>query len=80
MDSNRKAVSVIIQRALTDGPFSMNEIARETGLSYDALRSWATGRRTPRAKNLAKLADYLERHGKKLQDFAEDIRKLTEDD
>lgn len=74
----RRAVQVIIQRALSDGPFSMNEISRETGLSYDALRSWATGRRTPKPENLERLAAYLDRHGKRLQDFANDIRQLAE--
>lgn len=72
---------MLIQRVLSDGPFSMQEIARETGLSYDALRSWATGRRTPQPENLEKLASYLDRHGKRLQDFAADVRReIVSDD
>jgi transcriptional regulator with XRE-family HTH domain len=70
---------MLIQRVLSDGPFSMNEIARETGLSYDALRSWATGRRMPRRENMEKLAAYLEKHGKRLQDFAAEVRVLAEE-
>jgi transcriptional regulator with XRE-family HTH domain len=67
-----------VEKVLTDGPFSMNEIARATGLSYDALRSWATGRRTPRKENLRQLAAYLESHGKRLQDFADELREAAE--
>lgn len=77
---SRRAVQVMIERMLSDGPFSMNDIARETGLSYAALRSWATGRRTPKPENIERLAAYLERHGKKLQDFAEDLRRAAEGD
>lgn len=71
---------MLIERILQEGPFSMNEISRETGLSYDALRSWAAGRRTPRRDGLEKLAAYLERHGKQLQDFAEELRAAASDD
>lgn len=70
----REALMVLIQRVLADGPFSMSEIARETGISYDALRAWAIGRSTPRPENLEKLAAYLDRHGKRLRDFAADLR------
>jgi transcriptional regulator with XRE-family HTH domain len=71
---------MLIERVLGEGPFSMHEIARETGMSYDALRSWATGRRTPRAKNIHELAAYLERHGKQLQDFADELRQQITDE
>lgn len=70
----------MIEQVLSKGPFSMHEIARETGMSYDALRSWATGRRVPRRKNVEQLAAYLEQHGKQLQEFAEDLRREIENE
>lgn len=70
---------MLVEKILSEGPFSMHEIARETGMSYDSLRSWATGRRSPRPKHLALLAAYLERHGATLQSFAEDLRREIQD-
>ena len=74
----RERRQVTIQRVLSEGPFSIQEIANETGLSYDALLSWAHGRRVPRKDSMERLAHYLDRHGKRLQDFADELRRAAE--
>lgn len=70
-------VRAVIQRVLQQGPFSMRQLAEEAGLSYDALRSWAADRRTPRAENLDQLAEALERRGERLHELAEELRGIA---
>lgn len=67
----------LIQRILDEAPFSMRQLAEEAGISYDAIRSWAADRRTPRLENLAHLADALERRGTRLHKIADDVRGMT---
>ncbi|HEU0054072.1 MAG TPA: helix-turn-helix transcriptional regulator [Longimicrobium sp.] len=65
----------MIQRILAEAPFSMRQLAKEAGISYDAIRSWATDRRTPRAENLEHLAAALERRGERLRVIADEMRR-----
>jgi transcriptional regulator with XRE-family HTH domain len=64
----------LIQRILNEAPFSMRQLAEESGISYDSIRSWATDRRTPRIESLRLLADALERRGTHLHRIAEELR------
>lgn len=48
----------------------MASLAEESGLSYDTLYSWRTGRTTPRMHNLMRLAEALRTRGQKLQEIA----------
>lgn len=64
---------MIVQRALSEGPFMLKQLAEEAGLSYDALRSWATGRRTPQPESLRQLADGLRRRAEVLQELAGEL-------
>lgn len=70
-----KQLRELIQRVLDEAPFSMRQLAEEAGLSYDALRSWATDRRTPRLENLESLAAALERRAERLSEVAGEIRR-----
>lgn len=67
----------LIQRVLREVPFSMRQIAEEAGVSYDAVRSWATERRTPRTENLMQLADAIERRSQEMHSLAVALRKAA---
>jgi transcriptional regulator with XRE-family HTH domain len=71
-------VRALIQRILDEAPFSMRQLAEDAGISYDAIRSWATDRRTPRSENLAHLAAALERRGIRLCEIADEVRRITD--
>jgi transcriptional regulator with XRE-family HTH domain len=70
-----KVLRSLIQRVLDEAPFSMRQLAEEAGISYDAIRSWATDRRTPRSENLEHLAEALERRGEQLRKIADEVRR-----
>ena len=78
-EARRKAIQAMIQRVLDDAPFSMRQIAEEAGVSYDAVRSWATNRRTPKAENLVQLADALRRRGDQLHVISDELQKIAQD-
>lgn len=78
-DARRKAVQAMIQRVLDDAPFSMRQIAEEAGVSYDAVRSWATNRRTPKPENLVQLADALRRRGDHLHAIGDELQRIAQD-
>jgi transcriptional regulator with XRE-family HTH domain len=65
----------LIQRVLDEAPFSMRQLADEAGISYDAVRSWAADRRTPRPENLEHLATALERRASRLHEIADELRR-----
>jgi transcriptional regulator with XRE-family HTH domain len=70
-----KLLRALIQRVLDDAPFSMRQLAEEAGISYDAVRSWASDRRTPRPENLEHLADALQRRASRLHAIADELRR-----
>lgn len=72
-----KTLRALIQRVLDEAPFSMRQLAEEAGMSYDAIRSWAADRRTPRTENLEHLAAALERRGSRLHELAEKLRRTS---
>jgi hypothetical protein len=55
----------------------MRQIAEEAGVSYDAVRSWATERRTPRTENLVQLADAIEHRSRAMQALAAALREAA---
>lgn len=65
----------LIQRALEDGPFSIQQLAEEAGISYDTLYSWAKRRRVPRPENLRQLAHGFDQRAEVLQQIAEELRR-----
>lgn len=75
--SSQASVRSLIQQILREVPFSMRQIAEEAGVSYDAVRSWATERRTPRTENLVQLADAIERRSREMQVLASALREAA---
>ena len=68
---------MLIQRVLDEGPFSMQQLADESGISYDALYSWAKSRRSPKAESLRQLAAGLRQRGERLESLAEDLERAA---
>ena len=62
-----------VRKALRDGPFAMRQLAQDSGLSYDVLRSWRSGRRRPNPDSVRKLADGLARRSEALRDLARQL-------
>lgn len=52
----------------------MEDVAREAGVSYSALYSWATGRRRPGRRNLEKLIALAEERSARLDRLAGELR------
>jgi transcriptional regulator with XRE-family HTH domain len=64
-----------IRRVLRDAPFAMRQLAADSGLSYDVLRSWRSGRRRPSRQSAQRLAAGLERRGEQLLGLAQELRQ-----
>ena len=79
MEIEPKTLRARIQRVLDEAPFSMRQLAEEAGISYDAIRSWAADRRTPRPENLLNLAAALDKRGARLHEIASELRRVTQD-
>lgn len=70
------AVTEAVRKALREGPFAMRQLAGDSGLSYDVLRSWRSGRRRPNADSVRKLAEGLSRRSDMLRELARDLRRF----
>jgi transcriptional regulator with XRE-family HTH domain len=55
----------------------MRELSEEAGISYNTLRSWVSGRRSPSDQGLIALADALDERSRRLQELAEELRQLV---
>ena len=66
-----------VRKALREGPFAMRQLAADSGLSYDVLRSWRSGRRRPNAESVRKLADGLARRSEILRNLAQELTNGT---
>ena len=64
-----------VRRALREGPFAMRQLAEESGLSYDVLRSWRSGRRRPNRESTRKLAAGLSKRADHLRTLAAELRQ-----
>jgi ribosome-binding protein aMBF1 (putative translation factor) len=71
------ALTTAVRDALRDGPFSMRHLAAESGLSYDVLRSWRSGRRRPNDESGARLEAGLRQRAEQLVALADVIRQQT---
>jgi len=67
-------LGTMVGRVLRDAPFAMRQLAADSGLSYDVLRSWRSGRRRPSRASAKRLADGLERRGQRLLELAQELR------
>ena len=77
-ERSRRDSSKLIQRVLEEGPFSIQQLADEAGISYDSLYSWAKGRRVPRPENLRQLATGFDRRSEVLRDIADMLRRTAD--
>lgn len=69
-----EAVSELVGDLLEGIAGRMEDVAQEAGVSYSALYSWATGRRSPGRRNLEKLARLAEQRATRLEGLAEELR------
>jgi transcriptional regulator with XRE-family HTH domain len=67
----------MIQKAL-ELSGDLRSLAEESGLSYDTLYAWRTGRTTPRPHNLRRLAAALRRRSVELQGIAGQLEDWSE--
>jgi ribosome-binding protein aMBF1 (putative translation factor) len=72
-----EGLTTAVRDALRDGPFSMRHLAAESGLSYDVLRSWRSGRRRPNHESGARLEAGLRQRAEQLVALADAIRQQT---
>lgn len=77
-DASREALPALVQRALDEGPFSIQQLADQIGVSYDSLYSWARGRRVPRADNVRQLASGFDDRAAALRSIAEELRRAAD--
>lgn len=68
----------LIERVVKEGPFTLQQLALESGISYDSLYSWAKGRRVPRPENLKQLAGGVDRRIAILAELADALRNASE--
>ena len=71
---NKEAVSGVVGELLDGIAGRMEDVAKEAGVSYSALYSWATGRRRPGRRNLEKLASLAEQRAEELEEVAAELR------
>jgi transcriptional regulator with XRE-family HTH domain len=53
---------------------SRRDLARESGLSYAALRAWVTGRRRPEPASMLRLAEALDGRAERFNRLARSLR------
>jgi hypothetical protein len=70
-------LSDVIGRVLREAPFAMRQLAADSSLSYDVLRSWRSGRRRPSRLSAQRLAEGLEKRGERLLSLARELRTAT---
>ena len=68
-------ITETVRKALREGPFAMRQLASDSGLSYDVLRSWRSGRRRPNPDSVRKLAEGLSRCSDSLRELARELRR-----
>lgn len=68
----------LVREALRDAPFAMRQLAAESGLSYDVLRSWRSGRRHPNKESVRRLAEGLAARAERLNRLAQNLRETVD--
>ncbi len=72
--AQKKPVADVVGDLLQGIAGRMEDVAKEAGVSYSALYSWATGRRRPGRQNLEKLARLAEQRSEELKGLATELR------
>lgn len=68
----------MIAEAVDAAAGSVEDIAKEMGVSPHTIWAWLRGDRNPKPANLKKLASVLDRRGGKLHDLADRLREAAE--
>ena len=71
-------LSQLVERALSDGPFTIQQLAHDAGVSYDSLYSWAKRRRVPKPENLRQLAAAFEYRAESFQTLSARLREAAD--
>ena len=77
-ESPNDRITRAIERALSEGPFTIQQLAVDAGVSYDTLYSWVKGRRVPRPENVRQLASGLSRRSDLLRELADALIDAVE--
>lgn len=56
---------------------TLKDLARDSGVSYAAIRSWVTEGRVPRDATLTRLLDAVEHRQEKIDRLVRDLRRAT---
>jgi hypothetical protein len=76
---SREDLSSLVQRVLDEGHVNLHTLAERSGHSYQTLRSWSNGRRTPSSrKHVLRLAGALESSSDKLRELARHLREAAD--
>ncbi len=68
----------LIERGVSAGAGTVEDLARETGVAYATLHAWTSGRRRPSRPNLLRLAAVLDRRSERLAAVASALRERIE--
>jgi transcriptional regulator with XRE-family HTH domain len=68
----------LIQRVMSETPFSMRQLAEEAGVGYALVRAWSIGRRAPLPEAMLKVAGVLRSRGERLMELAQEIEDAVE--
>lgn len=68
----------LIEKGVSAGAGTVEDLARETGVAYATLHAWTSGRRRPSRPNLLRLATVLDRRSKRLERVAHALRERAE--
>jgi transcriptional regulator with XRE-family HTH domain len=77
--AGKEPVSEVVGELLDGIAGRIEDVAREAGVSYSALYSWATGRRRPGRRNLEKLASLAEQRADRLESLAASLRSQVQE-
>lgn len=77
-ERQNQRISQAIERALSEGPFTIQQLAEEAGISYDTLYSWVRRRRVPKRENVRQLASGLEKRADLLREIAGELKDAVE--
>lgn len=68
-----------LSRLLREAVLTLASIAKQSGISYDAVLSWRGERRYPGPESLRAVADVLEAHARKLTTIAAKLRNAADE-
>lgn len=77
MKKRKEASLAAVREAIKTAPFTLHDLAREAGISYDSLRSWSVGRRDPRTASVRRLSAGLRRKAASLIELADSLDRTT---